>query len=98
MDSMEEDEQLEEEVDLQPDMEVDESEDDSETRSELGQSFSSSKLNTEDGMTMPIFANGRYMNPWKSWQRPKLTNLFKLYFYTKDKSKIPGKLVCLVNN
>ncbi|RUS82132.1 hypothetical protein EGW08_010106 [Elysia chlorotica] len=93
METMEEDEQLELELDASNDMDVDDSEDFSASPSPSSQpSPLGAEHNPEDVKTMPIYENGRYRNPWKTWQRPKLTNLFKLLFCTtKDKSGIPGK-------
>ena len=95
METMEEDEQLELELDLPSDMEIDDCEDDAESPGHSSQSSpSGAEYIPEDGITMPIFENGRYHNPWKTWQRPRLPNLFKLLFCTnKDKSGIPGKAV-----
>lgn len=91
---MEEDEQLDLEFDSSPDMEVDECEDQTLSSSYLSQACcSNSDFHPGGGTTMPIYENGRYQNPWKTWQRPRLPNLFKLLFCTtKDKSGIPGKV------
>ena len=96
MENMDEDEPFDGELDLSPDMEVDVSGDEDQLASHGSQACSSSGLSiAEDGITMPIFENGRYQNPWKTWQHPRLPNLFKLLFCsTKDKSGLPGKEVC----
>ncbi|CAL1537625.1 unnamed protein product [Lymnaea stagnalis] len=44
-------------------------------------------------LPMPIFENGRFQNPWRTWRRPKVSNIFRLLFCTKDDGKIPRKNV-----
>ncbi|GFR96046.1 N-acyl-phosphatidylethanolamine-hydrolyzing phospholipase D-like [Elysia marginata] len=92
MEMMEEDEHLELELNL-PDIEVDEDEEELEAPMHTSQaSSSSSEFHPENGITMPIYENGRFQNPWKTWQHPRLPNLFKLLFCTtKEKNRMPGK-------
>ncbi|XP_050413923.1 N-acyl-phosphatidylethanolamine-hydrolyzing phospholipase D isoform X1 [Patella vulgata] len=61
------------------------------TAGEKSVSGSSSTGPQTDELTRPLFKDGCFYNPWKTWRDPKLTNLFKFIVTEKDNSNIPGE-------
>ncbi|CAL1545092.1 unnamed protein product [Lymnaea stagnalis] len=50
----------------------------------------SSKLKEED-FVKPLFQNGKYQNPWKTWQRPSFGQMFKFLFFSQNEGSIPDQ-------
>jgi hypothetical protein len=53
----------------------------------------------EENLSMPVFENGRYSNPWSTWQEVFFSPLNLVYYkLTKDLKNIPNKEVCFIYN
>ena len=53
-----------------------------------------SVIKMEDNLSMPLFENGRYNNPWSTWQEVFLNPVNLVYYkFTKDLKNIPDQNV-----
>ncbi|KAK7102144.1 N-acyl-phosphatidylethanolamine-hydrolyzing phospholipase D-like [Littorina saxatilis] len=46
---------------------------------------------SEAEFTKPIFENGRFKNPWETWEKPRFTGIMKMLFTVKNESEVPSK-------
>ena len=56
---------------------------------------STATLLNDDELTKPIFENGCYRNPWKTWKEISVANLMHFVVKTKNESNVPSKEVTI---